>query len=169
MNPSCEWVETERLSFRKYEDGDFPFLLSMVTDPETVSYIGNGKVKSDKGAVEFLQWIYRTYKTSQNHGLHVLVRKADGVKIGHAGLVPQSMAGKQELEIGYWISRQYWGHGYATEAAAALLKQGKRERDRLISMIQSGNTASQRVAEKIGMVKEKSVVLGGKDVWIYTV
>ncbi|WP_394218768.1 GNAT family N-acetyltransferase [Halobacillus trueperi] len=169
MNRSCERLETKRLFFRKYEDDDFPFLLSMLTDPETVRYIGDGKVKSEKGAEEFLQWIYRTYEVSQNHGLQVLIRKADGVKIGHAGLVPQSIDGKAELEVGYWISRDYWGCGYATEASAALLKHGKRERDRLISMIQSGNTVSQRVAEKIGMEKEKSVVLNGRDVWIYSV
>lgn len=169
MNRSCEGLETERLSFRKYEEGDFPFLLSMVTDPETVSFIGDGKVKDEKEAREFLQWIYRTYEASENHGLHVLVRKADGMKIGHAGLVPQFIDGKEEIEVGYWIGRDYWGRGYATEAAAALLKHGKRERERLISLIQSGNIASQRVAEKMGMEKEKSVVLDGKDVWIYTV
>ncbi|MEC3885744.1 GNAT family N-acetyltransferase [Halobacillus sp. HZG1] len=168
MNLFLEGMRTERLTFRKYEDADFPFLFSMLTDPETVRFIGGGRVKGVKGATDFLQWIYRTYNVFDGYGLHVLVRKSDGMKVGHAGLVPKFIEGKEELEVGYWIGREYWGRGYATEAAAALLKHGKRERDRLVSLIQCGNTASQRVAEKVGMGKEKCVVLDGKDVWIYT-
>jgi RimJ/RimL family protein N-acetyltransferase len=58
-----------------------------------------------------------------------------------------------EVEIGWWIVRPAWGHGYATEGAAAVRDEGFNDLglDRLIARVQSGNSASARVAEKLEM------------------
>ncbi|GGP16328.1 hypothetical protein GCM10011346_47780 [Oceanobacillus neutriphilus] len=64
-----------------------------------------------------MDWIYRTYEVGENIGLKLLVRKEDNALIGHAGIVPQTIDDTLEMEIGYWISRKYWGKGYASEAA----------------------------------------------------
>lgn len=74
------------------------------------------------------------------------------------------------MEIGYWISRKYWGKGYATEAAGALLDYGNKQLDtqRFISLIQPDNISSQNVARKIGMELDKEIVLGGRNVNLYS-
>ena len=59
-------------------------------------------------------------------------------------------------ELGYWIGVPFWGNGYATEAAGAVLEFGFRalRLNRIFAHHFSGNAASQRVLEKIGMRHE---------------
>ena len=61
-----------------------------------------------------------------------------------------------QVELGYWISRPHWGHGYATEAAAALLRiaplLGHR---RLVASHFADNPASGRVLRKLGLVQKR--------------
>jgi len=162
-------IQTERLDFRFYRDEDFEFLYSMLSDPDVVRYIGNGQTRTREGAMEFLYWIYRSYREDPDFGLRVLVRKSDGQPIGHAGLVRQTVEGQPELEIGYWIAKEYWGQGYAKEAANGLRYYGTHylAKKRFISLIQPGNIASQKVAESIGMALEKKIVMNEKEVWVY--
>ncbi|TWT13220.1 GNAT family N-acetyltransferase [Planomicrobium sp. CPCC 101079] len=163
-------IQTARLLMRPYQDEDFDFLCSLFSDPEVVRFIGNGQTRNRDGAMEFLYWIYRSYKTNPKLGLRVLVRKEDGKLVGHAGLVPQTINGSEELEIGYWVAREYWGQGYATEAAAALKEYGSRQlgKKRFVSLIQPENAASRKVAERIGMELEKEITLAGRKVCVYS-
>lgn len=162
---------SERLLFRPYDNHDLMFLHSLLSDPEEVRFIGNGRTRDEEGAQRFLDWIYAAYKVDPRLELMVLTRKKDHVKIGHAGLVPQTVDGTREIEIGYWVARSYWNNGYATEAARALFHYGQTNCGikRFIALIQSGNTISQKVAEKIGMKCEKKITLTGKKVKVYSI
>lgn len=162
-------IKTARLEFRKYQDEDFDFLCSLLSDPEVVRFIGNGQTRSREGALEFLYWIYRSYRENPELGLRLLIRSEDDVPIGHAGLVKQTIEGREELEIGYWIAKDYWGQGYAAEAAAALRDYGTEQlgNKRLISLIQPENLGSRKVAERTGLALEKEIRLSGKDVCVY--
>ncbi len=164
-------IQSERLLFRPYHDEDFGFLASLLSDPEMVRFIGNGQTRDKNGSKRFLEWIYSTYKFGSEMGLMVLVNKDDNVLIGHAGLVPQTIDGTEEVEIGYWIARDFWGQGYATEAALTLRNHGVHQlcKHRFIALIQLGNVASRRVAKKIGMDLEKEIKLAGQDVCVYSV
>ena len=75
----------------------------------------------------------------------------EGELIGRIGLwQPEGWPG---LEVGWLLGREAWGHGYATEAARASMEYAWSElgADRLISLIDPENVASQRVAERLGM------------------
>lgn len=163
-------ITSERLLFRPYNDNDFEFLMSLLSDPEVVKFIGNGKTKDINSGKDFLNWIYSTYEFGEDMGLLVLVNKEDRTLVGHAGLVPQTIEGNEEIEIGYWISRKYWGKGYATESAKTLLEYGNKllDRQRFIALIQPDNVASIKVAKKIGMELDKKIVIGGQDVQVYS-
>ena len=164
-------IESARLIFRQYNDDDFEFLFSLLSDPEMVKYIGLGKTRDKEGTKKFLEWIYSTYKISSDMGLMVLVNKDDNIQIGHAGLIPQTVDGSDELEIGYWISRKHWQKGYATEAAITLRDYGRSQlgKDRFIALIQPDNLASKKVANKLGMRLEKEIVLGGRNVHVHSI
>lgn len=75
---------------------------------------------------------------------------ADGTFIGRAGW---SRWGQDTLEIGYAIKPQYWGNGYASEAAQALLSwaRSNRAHDLLVGFALPNNAASLRILEKLGM------------------
>ncbi|RNF39961.1 GNAT family N-acetyltransferase [Planococcus salinus] len=162
-------IQSERLQFRFYTDEDFNFLASMTADPKMMRFIGDGKTRNREGALRFLYWIYRGYEENPELGLRLLVRKSDGKRLGHAGIVPQIVEGVEETEIGYWIFPDFWGQGYATEAAKALAEYGftTLRKHRLVSLIQRGNEASRKVAEKIGMELEKESWISGQLVCVY--
>jgi RimJ/RimL family protein N-acetyltransferase len=164
-------LQSERLTFRHYTDTDLDFLHSLLSDPEIVRYIGEGNTRDREGARGFLQWIYHTYSSGRDLGLMVLETKSTQTRIGHAGLVPQKIEGKTEIEIGYWISRDYWGSGYATEAAVTLLDYGRSQLDitRFIALIQPANTPSKRVADKLGMTIDSEILLKGQKVQVYSI
>jgi RimJ/RimL family protein N-acetyltransferase len=71
--------------------------------------------------------------------------------IGWSGL--QYLPGTEEVEIGYLLSKAVWGKGLATEGASAGLRFGFEhlKLERIVGIVHPGNTASQRVLEKLGM------------------
>lgn len=68
--------------------------------------------------------------------------------VGGVGLQPDG----EELELGYWIARPYWGLGFATEAARAVIDIARHtlRRSRLVSGHFIDNPASGRVLSKLG-------------------
>ena len=85
----------------------------------------------------------------------VLMLSAWGRFAGAAELAASPVAGDQ-AELGYWIGKPFWGRGYCTEAAQALLRYAFTELGlvRVHSCHFARNPASGRVMQKIGMVKE---------------
>ena len=77
--------------------------------------------------------------------------RADGTYLGNVGLINLS-AYHRSAEISYFIHPDHWGKGYATEAAAELLRYGFATRNyyRIAGTCMSRNPASQRVMEKLG-------------------
>ncbi|MFD1031633.1 GNAT family N-acetyltransferase [Metaplanococcus flavidus] len=164
-------IESERLIFRRYQDADFPFLKAMTADPEVMKYIGSGETRDKEGALRFLYWVYQGYKRNSETGLLLLVRRSDGKPIGHAGLVSQEVDGAAEWEIGYWIAKEYWSQGYATEAARTLRDYAfeKLGKERLVSLIHPDNKGSRKVAENCGMVLDKKSLVSGRIACVYAI
>ena len=161
--------DSRRLQFRKYTWEDLSFLYSMTSNPAMMKYIGQGVPWTLEETKMRLERFIERYDEGEGIGLMVLLNKQGGVPIGHAGLVPQQVEGKTETEVGYWIRQDYWGQGFAVEAACAcrdfgLLELGKR---RLISIIQHNNAGSIRVAHKVGMTYERDAVFQSKRIALY--
>ncbi|MFD1676893.1 GNAT family N-acetyltransferase [Alicyclobacillus fodiniaquatilis] len=161
-------LETPRLLFRPYTWDDFQFYVDLWQDPDVVRHIGDGQVRSKTSLkTNYPYWLA---KSALGRGVLLMVHKATQRPIGHAGLVPQEVAGSMELEVGYWLAKRYWGHGFATEAASLFRDIGFTafKRDRLISIIQPANGASIHVAEKIGMQFEQCTQFHQQLVHIYS-
>jgi len=153
-------IETERLMFREYtlDEGDMSFYASLWGNHEVVKYIGAGIPKTPPEATAHLEErILPSYQGGL--GLFAMVYKPENKLIGHAGIIPQDLGGERELEIGYWLSPEYWGKGLATEAAVAFKHYGfnRLHLDKLISLIHPNNPASIFVARKNQMLYEKTV------------
>jgi RimJ/RimL family protein N-acetyltransferase len=78
-----------------------------------------------------------------------VIALADGTIIGGCGVVT---ANGPDPEIGYWLGVPYWGRGYTTEAARALIDHafGELGCERLAGRARVSNPASRRVLEKCG-------------------
>lgn len=162
-------METERLNFRPYTAEDFPFFALLWADPDVVQYIGKGVTRSPEKALKsFQDWLLPGYR--EGRGLYLILHKETRQLIGHAGVVQQAVDGKKEFEIGYWIAKEFWGNGYATEAAAFFKQYATKELQlkRLICLIQRQNKKSVNVALKLGMTYEKDTTFNTIPVNVYT-
>jgi RimJ/RimL family protein N-acetyltransferase len=72
------------------------------------------------------------------------VIEADGVVVGSIG----SWDAGDDRAVGYWLGRDHWGHGYATEALQAFLEVDRARP--LTAYVAVHNVASRRVLEKVG-------------------
>lgn len=162
-------LTTERLQFRRYTEEDLPFVIEMVTDPRMMRFIGNGHVKDETYAKQLISRMQKQYENWDVYGLHVLQHRETGKLIGHAGIVAQIIDDTFEIELGYWIAREYWQQGYGFEAANALkcYADEELELERYISAIQVGNEGSKQIALKNGMQLLKTIEMEGKEVEIY--
>ena len=162
-------LETERLLLRPMTIDDIDPLLRVFTDPAVMQSFGGQLF--DREQME--QWVRRNLSHQDRHGygLFSVVLREDGVIVGDCGLEHMDIDGVAEVEVGYDFRSDYWGRGLATEAATAVRDHAFHDLgvERLISLIRPDNSASCRVAEKIGMVHERDLPRGDIPYRVYTV
>jgi RimJ/RimL family protein N-acetyltransferase len=160
-------IETERLILRTMTLDDTDALLHIFSDPRVMQSFGG--IIFDRDRME--QWVRDNLEHQAGHGygLFSVILAAENLLIGDCGLEHMEIDGRAEVEIGYDMRSAYWGRGFATEAAGAVrdFAFGVLKLPRVISLIRPENVASRRVAEKIGMVREKEIDRGGHPYWIY--
>jgi ribosomal-protein-alanine N-acetyltransferase len=161
-------LETPRLILREFSPDDVDALARVLSDPETMRFY---PAPFDRAGVE--EWIARNLRRCEKdgHGLWAMVLKETNELIGDCGLTIQDVDGSNEIEIGYHVRRDLWGHGFATEAARACHEFGFAHLNakRLVSIIRPENLASRRVAEKNGMTVWKEVVRVGFQHLVYSI
>ncbi len=83
----------------------------------------------------------------------------------------QQIDGRPELEVGYHLRRDQWGHGYATEAAQVCIRYAflSLGAAKVISLIRAENLPSRRVAERNGMQVEREVMHSGLPHLVYAI
>lgn len=143
-------LETERLRLRPVAPGDAPAITPLVSDWEISRQTGRIPHPYPEGGAE--KWISGIL-TCQTYGLALALaieRKEDGRLIGCVTLETDPSGTPPAL--GYWLGREWWGKGYATEAAAALTGHALSALglDRIEALVFPGNPASIRVLEKAG-------------------
>jgi ribosomal-protein-alanine N-acetyltransferase len=151
-SPSRVVLETPRLLLRELTAADLDPLAALYRDPEVRRYFPDGTRTREETRAE-LAWVIDVYYARYGYGLWAAVVKETGAFAGRCGLLPWEIGGRTEVEVAYLLDRSLWGRGLATEAARAIAGHAFATLpvQRLIAMIDPANTASRRVAEKIGM------------------
>jgi RimJ/RimL family protein N-acetyltransferase len=111
-------LATERLRFHPWEPEDFPLLAALHRDPSVQRFLDTREAAWDEAV---LRAKFEGFRADQAaHGWSKFkVLDREGRFLGRAGFGRFEPTG--ELELGYSFMRPFWGRGYATEAAAALL------------------------------------------------
>jgi len=147
------YFPTKRLIIRPWRESDRPDFERMVLDPDMMRYI-NGRPWDDAQIDEFMQ---RQRHHMAQHGVcfgACQSIESDAV-IGLAGMQPIDSG---EFEIGWWVWKDYWGQGLALEALQPFLTHARNMAlGKLLAVIDPPNSASIRVAEKLGMHFDRTV------------
>lgn len=142
-------LETKRLRLRPFRRGDEDELVRHLGDWEITRQLALNPHPFDMDHAQ--DWIAECLDqpNGPRHGLRFAI-EAPGETglVGGAGLTPAEAG----FELGYWIGRPFWGRGYATEAASALVDLGfaALSLEEVAALVFGENPASVRVLEKIG-------------------
>ena len=135
---------------RELEPTDAVALEEVLCDPEVMRY---GFLRTPEGCVTFVAEAREMYAT-YGLGPWAVCEGDDPALIGYCALRRGlDWQADDEIEIGYRLVRRAWGRGLATAAAirARDLAFSVHGAGRLLAAIDPNNTASIRVAERIGM------------------
>jgi ribosomal-protein-alanine N-acetyltransferase len=141
-------LETERLYLREFTLEDASILLELNQDPDVMRYTGDPHPWSSLEESEkiFTDVILPQYKNKI--GRWAVFLKDTGEFIGWCGLKDIG----EEIDLGYRYHKKYWGNGYATEAANAVLYYGiERQLENIVGRASVENKGSVKVLEKIGL------------------
>jgi RimJ/RimL family protein N-acetyltransferase len=158
-------LRTERLLLRELRPEDVEPHHTMSQDPEVQRFLGGLKSPYESFnnlATHAGHWALRGY------GGLAIERLEDGAFLGRTGFIDPP--GWPQLEVGWKLVRAAWGHGYATEAARAVIAYGFTALDlpELCSLIVTENTGSAAVARRLGYANTGPVPtpFGVADRWV---
>jgi ribosomal-protein-alanine N-acetyltransferase len=141
MKPRYTFIlETKRLVLRRQVIEDLNALWALYSDPEITKYIPDAPKTYDEAKKE-LEWHMNGHPSNPDLGLWATIHKKTGKFIGRCGLLPWTIDGQQEVEVAYTIARDFWGQGFGTEAAQAIVQYAFEtlKLKRLICMIEPEN------------------------------
>ncbi|PYQ25710.1 MAG: GNAT family N-acetyltransferase [Acidobacteria bacterium] len=158
-------LTTPRLRMRMLEARDFEEYAALHSDFEVTRFTTRTQL-SRMDAWKHLAMIVGHWHL-RGFGMWGVEELASGKLVGRVGF--HEPDGWPDFELGWTIGREFWGKGYATEAARAALKHafGEMGRDRVISLIDPLNARSLSVAQKLGETIEDHFDLDGHRLIVY--
>lgn len=139
-------IETERLILRRFKAEDWKDLYEYLSDEDVVIFEPYAIYTEDGAKREAL-------RRSQDENFWAVCLKENGKLIGNLYFAKQDF---DNWELGYVFNKKYQKHGYATEAARAIMEYGVRHwgTRRIVAMCNPHNTASWKLLERVGMRRE---------------
>lgn len=156
-------LETTRLVLRRLRASDAEFILRLVNEPSWLEFIGDKGVRNLEDARDYiLNGPVKMYERF-GFGLYLTELKTNGVPIGMCGLIKRDTL--QDVDIGFAFLPEFWGRGYAYEAASAVLDHGRRTfgLKRIVAITAPGNDSSIRLLEKMSLRFERMLELSPND------
>src|SRR4051794_20708367 len=145
-------LRTERLKLRAWREADREAFARFNADPEVMRYFPDRLSKEESDSLA-----QRIGAHFDEHGWGLWAVEAIGVApfAGYIGLASPRFESHFTpcIEVGWRLGREYWGRGYATEGAHAVLAFGFGELDlrEIVSFTTETNLPSRRVMERLGM------------------
>ena len=142
-------LSTERLVLRPVTTDDHAAVLAHWTQPDVRRFLFDGAALSGVEVAETIEESIGDFAV-RGFGVWLIELGSAAGLIGTAGLRPLGSSG---LEIFYSLAPGAWGHGYATEAARAVVEYGLGPLGlpEVLAEVDEGNAASVAVVKRLGM------------------
>jgi ribosomal-protein-alanine N-acetyltransferase len=162
---------TARTTLRELAASDAPFVLELLNEPAFLRGVGDRGVRTLEQAVVYIEDGPRASYAAHGYGLLLVERRSDHVPLGICGLVRR--AALDGPDLGFALLERHTGHGYANEAAAAVLAAAKNAEPRIapiLAVASSDNARSIRLLEALEFRFERMVELvqGAPEVALFT-
>ena len=160
-------IETDRLDLHELSADsadDAAFILRLLNEPSFIRNIGDRGVRNLDDAAAYLRKGPVASYRNHGFGLYRMDAKASGEPIGMCGLLKRDTL--DDADLGYALLPEFCGHGYAVEAATAVLAHARATLGlgRILAITDPANQASMRLLEKLGFRLEKQVRLSEDDI-----
>lgn len=143
-----------KIEIREWQEYDCKALASIANDPQVAGQLRDAfpSPYTEEDAAFFINHARRT---TQDKGWLCAIT-SDGVVVGGISLTFGSDVYSRSAELGYWVTREYWGQGIATEAVRQICGQAFRETGvlRIEAEVFADNPGSIRVLEKNQFIRE---------------
>ena len=156
MNYSADSIilSSERLLLRQHTLADMDAFCAMETDAEVRRYVGGSPRLYEDAQKRFKEGVLQP--VSDRLSMWATILKENGSYIGRCGVYPHFKPDggvfPGEGTLAFYIAREYWGQGFATEAGRALILFGFDELHlkQMVAAVQVGNDASAHILKKLG-------------------
>ncbi len=155
--------ETIRLFVTSLSLDDAEFIKELVNTPDWLKFIGDRKIKTLNDAETYINriaaddaihfWTMKEKETSKPIGILTLIKRA----------------ALDYPDFGFALLPEYYGKGYASEAASKMLQLIAAETDikRLLAITKQDNTSSIALLEKLGFIYQQQSVVNSEPVMLY--
>ena len=163
-------LETERLSLRQFTVDDAQFIRTLLNEPSFLRYIGDKQVRNLEDARAYiLNGPVASYERN-GFGLYLVELKESYTPIGMCGFLKRDEL--PDPDIGFAFLPEFWGKGFAFEAAAAVLADLRQRLrlQRVLAITSLDNEASIKLLERLGLRFDKVITLaaGREQVKLFT-
>lgn len=142
-------LTTARLVIRPFQLEDAPFILRLLNEPSFIEHIADKGVRTLEQASAYLEGGPLASYAAHGHGLWLVAHGQTDTAMGMCGLIKRDTL--PEVDLGYAFLPEFWGLGYALEAAEACVATAAGLGLKgLLAIVSPGNSASIRLLEKAG-------------------
>ena len=156
-------LETERLILREMNLDDDEFIFELVNGPAFIRNIGDKGVRTLEDARDYILTGPVASYAKLGFGLYAVELAETSAPIGICGLLKRDAL--EDVDIGFAFLEQFWGMGFAYEAAAAVMEYGRNVLGitRIVAITSPDNEGSIRVLGKLGLRFDKMIRMPGSD------
>lgn len=153
-------LNSERLTIRELTNNDASFIVELLNTEAFKKNIGDRKVRTLADAIDKIENFYSTEYPS--HGLFAVTLISTGQTIGTVSYLKRDYL--EHDDIGYAFLPEFWHKGFASEATSAVLEHKiSTGIKHILGVVNSDNSASIKLLEKLGFQTTGMVVMDGEE------
>lgn len=157
-------IKTERLCLEVITEEDFGFVQELVNSKGWLDFIGDRNINSKNDAIAYIKKLSAT----QNLAYWVIRLKETNTAIGIISFLKRAYL--EHFDLGFALFPQFYGNGYAYEAAreVLLLITQSAEHTRVLATTVEGNIRSIKLLERLGFSFDKEIEVENEKLYVFT-
>lgn len=155
-------LTTERLSLILLTENDSEFIFQLLNSMDWITFIGDRNIESLESAKRYIEKVLHT----ENFDYRVIRVKTSNVSVGIISFIKRDYL--PYFDIGFALLPEFYGHGYALEAATCVIEEcQKAGHETILATVLPSNTKSIRLVTQLGFRHERDIVTNDNKVHVF--